>query len=69
MKLDGDDFTEGYGLGVWLEPGGVYRMHGAYGQLAVIDPARRATVTVTAHTERENEQLAAVHELVLDRLG
>jgi CubicO group peptidase (beta-lactamase class C family) len=69
MKLDGDAYTDGYGLGVWLEPDGVYRMNGAYGQMVVIDPARRATVTVTAHTEDGNAQLAAVHELVLDRLG
>jgi CubicO group peptidase (beta-lactamase class C family) len=67
MKLDGDAYTDGYGLGVWLEPG-VYRMNGAYGQMVVIDPARRAVVTVTAHGEDGNAQLAAVHQLILDRL-
>ncbi|GIE75344.1 penicillin-binding protein [Actinoplanes philippinensis] len=66
---EGDAHTDGYGLGVWLEPGGTYRMHGAYGQLAIIDPARRATVTVTAHTDDDTPLLAAVHDLVLPRLG
>jgi CubicO group peptidase (beta-lactamase class C family) len=68
MTLDGDAYTSGYGLGVWLEPDGVYRMNGAYGQMVVIDTARRATVTVTAHTEDGNAQLAAIHELILNRL-
>jgi CubicO group peptidase (beta-lactamase class C family) len=65
---EGDAHTDGYGLGVWLEPGGVYRMHGAYGQLAVIDPARRAVVTVTAHIEDDTALVAAVHDLVLARI-
>jgi CubicO group peptidase (beta-lactamase class C family) len=69
IALDGDAYTSGYGLGVWLEPDGVYRMNGAYGQMVVIDTVRRATVTVTAHTEDGNAQLAAVHEFILDRLG
>jgi CubicO group peptidase (beta-lactamase class C family) len=60
--------TYGYGLGVWLDRSGVYRMDGRYGQYAVINPDARAAVTVTAHSEREFELLAALHELVLDRL-
>ncbi|MGN9908743.1 hypothetical protein ACTMTJ_14465 [Phytohabitans sp. LJ34] len=35
---------------------------------AVISPRRRAAVTVTAHSERDNDLLDAIHELVLDRL-
>ncbi|MFC7528329.1 serine hydrolase domain-containing protein [Actinoplanes sp. GCM10030250] len=59
----------GYGLGVWLDRDGTYRMDGAYGQYAVIDPARRVAVTVTAHSERDEELLEAVHELVLAKLS
>jgi hypothetical protein len=43
-------------------------MHGAYGQLAVIAPTRRAAVTVTAHVEDDTALVAAVHDLVLSRL-
>ncbi|WP_127553633.1 serine hydrolase [Actinoplanes sp. OR16] len=57
-----------YGLGVWCEPGGIYRMDGRYGQYAVIDPARRTTVTVTAHAEQDADLLDAVHDLLLSRI-
>ena len=60
--------AHGYGLGVWLDRDGRYRAHGLYGQLAVIDPAQRAAVTVTAHTEKEDDLLEAIHTLILDRL-
>ncbi|MEU4162381.1 serine hydrolase domain-containing protein [Actinoplanes sp. NPDC026670] len=66
---EGDAHTDGYGLGIWLEPGGPVRMHGAYGQIALIDRSRRAAITVTAHTEDETAQLTALHDLVLDRLS
>jgi CubicO group peptidase (beta-lactamase class C family) len=65
----GKQFTHGYGLGVWLDRDGRYRMDGHYGQYAVIDPGQGAAVTVTAHSERDDELLAAIHDLVLDRLG
>ncbi|AGL18433.1 serine hydrolase [Actinoplanes sp. N902-109] len=65
----GKQFSYGYGLGVWLDRAGRYRMDGHYGQYAVIDPAQRAAVTVTAHSERDDELLDAIHELVLDRLS
>ncbi|MFC4069385.1 serine hydrolase domain-containing protein [Actinoplanes subglobosus] len=65
---EGDAHTDGYGLGIWLEPGGAVRMHGAYGQIALIDEGRRAAITVTAHTEDETAQLTALHDLVLARL-
>jgi CubicO group peptidase (beta-lactamase class C family) len=49
--------------------GGPVRMHGAYGQIALIDHSRRAAITVTAHTEDETAQLTALHDLVLARLN
>ena len=57
-----------FGLSVWPQRGGRYQLHGRYGQFAVIDPPRGAAVTCTAHTEREDELMRALHELVLDRL-
>ncbi len=66
---EGERFTYGYGLGVWIDRDGVYRMDGRYGQYAIISPEQRATVTVTAHSEREVDLLDAIHELVLDRLS
>jgi CubicO group peptidase (beta-lactamase class C family) len=64
----GHRYTHGYGLGVWLDCADRYRMDGAYGQFAVIAPAQRAAVTVTAHSERDGALLDALHDLVLDRL-
>jgi CubicO group peptidase (beta-lactamase class C family) len=65
----GERWTYGYGLGVWLDRSDVYRMDGRYGQYALTSPRQRAAVTVTAHTERDDTLLDAVHELVLDRLA
>jgi CubicO group peptidase (beta-lactamase class C family) len=57
-----------YGLGVWLDPDGTYRMAGSYGQYAVICTRRRVAVVVTAHSEREHDLMGAVYDLVVDRL-
>lgn len=65
----GERFTYGYGLGVWLDRSGIYRMDGRYGQYALVCPRARAAVTVTAHSEREIDLLEAIHELVVDRLA
>ena len=64
----GKRFTYGYGLGVWIDRSGMYRMDGRYGQYALVCPQARATVTVTAHSERDVDLLDAIHELVVDRL-
>jgi CubicO group peptidase (beta-lactamase class C family) len=64
----GPQYTHGYGLGVWLDRNGTYRMDGLYGQYAVISPSRQAAVTVTAHTERDADLLTAIHTTILDRL-
>ncbi|MET7419940.1 serine hydrolase domain-containing protein [Dactylosporangium sp. NPDC005555] len=68
LEGEGERFTHGYGLGVWLDRDGMFRMDGRYGQYAVICPRRRAAVTVTAHSEREVDLLEAIHGLILDRL-
>ncbi|SDT48627.1 serine hydrolase domain-containing protein [Actinoplanes derwentensis] len=59
----------GYGFGVWIGRDDTYRMDGAYGQFAVIAPAHRAAITVTAHSTRDADLLTAVHDLVLSRLA
>jgi len=66
---EGKRFTYGYGLGVWIDQSGMYRMDGRYGQYAIVCPQVRAAVTVTAHSEREVELLDAIHELIVDRLA
>ncbi|MEV6342736.1 serine hydrolase [Actinoplanes sp. NPDC051851] len=58
-------YGSGYGLGVWLGRDGTYRMDGKYGQFVVVDPRRRAVVTVTAHTEQDDALLDALYDLVL----
>jgi CubicO group peptidase (beta-lactamase class C family) len=65
---EGERWTYGYGLGVWIDRSGVFRMDGRYGQYALVCPQARAAITVTAHSEREVDLLEAIHELVLDRL-
>ncbi|MEU7934870.1 serine hydrolase domain-containing protein [Micromonospora echinofusca] len=64
----GEAYTHGYGLGVWIDRADTYRLDGRYGQHVVVSPARRAAVTVTAHAERDQDLLAAIHELVVARL-
>ncbi|MFF0265750.1 serine hydrolase domain-containing protein [Kribbella sp. NPDC004536] len=65
----GERWTYGYGLGVWIDRGGVYRMDGRYGQYVLVSPAAEAVVTVTAHCENDDQLLDVIHEFVLDRLG
>ncbi len=64
----GAQFGFGYGLGVWLRPDGTYRADGAYGQYVLVSPERQGVVTVTAHSERDDELLEAAYDLVLNRL-
>lgn len=70
-KATSSAYAYGYGLGVWIDRDDTFRMDGRYGQYVVISPRRRAavTVTVTAHSERDDELLAAIHDLIVDRLG
>jgi len=66
---ESERLTHGYGLGVWMDRSGIYRMDGRYGQYAIVCPQLRTTITVTAHSEREFDLLDVIHELVLDRLA
>jgi CubicO group peptidase (beta-lactamase class C family) len=68
-RPSGEPDERTYGLGVWPHRAGRYQLHGRYGQFAIIDPRRRAAVTCTAHTEREDALMDALHDLVLDRMG
>jgi CubicO group peptidase (beta-lactamase class C family) len=68
-RPSGEPDNRSYGLGVWPRPGGRFQLHGRYGQFAIIDPRRGAAVTCTAHTDREDALMDALHRLVLDRLG
>jgi CubicO group peptidase (beta-lactamase class C family) len=65
----GEPYTHGYGLGVWLDRDNRYRLDGRYGQFVVVSPQQRAAVTVTAHSDRDGDLLAAIHNLILDRLS
>ncbi|BCY12841.1 serine hydrolase [Actinoplanes sp. L3-i22] len=64
----GSAFGHGYGLGVWLGGDGTFRMDGRYGQYSIVDPRRRVTVTVTAHSPDDTALLKAIDELILQRL-
>ena len=67
-RPSGEPDNRRYGLGVWPQGDGRYQLHGRYGQFAIIDPRRQAAVTCTAHTERDDALMRALHDLVLDRL-
>lgn len=47
-----------YGLTTWQGPGDCWRLDGRYGQLVVVDDARDAVVTITAHEEARTQRLA-----------
>ncbi len=68
-RPSGDPDDRRYGLGVWPQRDGRYQLHGRYGQFVIIDPRQGAAVTCTAHTEREDALMDALHTLILDRLG
>jgi CubicO group peptidase (beta-lactamase class C family) len=49
---------ERYGIAAWDGPGDTWRLDGRYGQYVVVDRARDAVVTVTAHEETNDHRLA-----------
>jgi CubicO group peptidase (beta-lactamase class C family) len=53
-----DGTTARYGLAVWDGPGDTWRLDGRYGQYVVVDEARGAVVTITAHEESRTHLLA-----------
>lgn len=67
---DDMESNSGYGYHLWrCSPAGAYRSDGKYGQFSVVFPAVRAVVTVTAHQERnQNDILRAIYAGVLPHL-
>ncbi|WP_431245406.1 serine hydrolase domain-containing protein [Leifsonia xyli] len=58
--------TDRYGIATWEGPAGLWRFDGRYGQYVVVDDARGAVLTVTAHEEfRTRRVLDAAHEALL----
>ncbi|HEY1106327.1 MAG TPA: serine hydrolase [Agromyces sp.] len=57
--------SAGYGLAVWDGPGDCWRLDGRYGQFVVVDDARDAVVTITAHEEEQYNRLAVIAASVL----
>jgi CubicO group peptidase (beta-lactamase class C family) len=49
---------ERYGLAVWDGPGRGWRLDGRYGQYVIVDEARDAVITITAHEESRDHFLA-----------
>lgn len=54
-----------YGLAVWAGPGDTWRFDGRYGQYVVVDDARDAVITVTAHEEYRTARLLEVAHAAL----
>ena len=68
--FDDPENNQGYGYQLWrCTAEGACRADGKYGQYAIVLPGRRAVVTVTAHNEKNaNDILRAVWSEVLPRL-
>jgi len=61
-----DPATDRYGIAVWEGPSGLWRFDGRYGQYVVVDDARGAVLTITAHEEfRTRRLLDLAHEALL----
>jgi CubicO group peptidase (beta-lactamase class C family) len=57
---------ERYGVAAWDGPGDAWRLDGLYGQFVLVESARDAVVTITAHEETRDHRLA---ELAVAGLG
>ena len=68
--FDDPENNQGYGYQLWrCTVEGAYRADGKYGQYSIVLPKYRAVVTVTAHNERNaNDILRAVWSAVLPRM-
>ena len=58
VATDGSDSPAEYGLAAWHGPGRCWRLDGRYGQYVIVDDARNAVVTITAHEEHRTHRLA-----------
>lgn len=57
---------QGYGLAVWDGPGDSWRLDGRYGQYVVVNTARDAVVTITAHEEEHDHRLTDLAQAALE---
>lgn len=55
-----------YGLAAWAGPLGCWRLDGRYGQYVIVDPAVDGVVTITAHEESRDHDLAVIAAEALD---
>ena len=63
------DWEQGYGYQLWqCVPEGVYRFDGAFGQFAIIDPAHQLSIVMTCATEKTQELLTYLWEMVYSEL-
>ncbi|MGH1549335.1 serine hydrolase domain-containing protein [Leifsonia poae] len=61
-----DPATDRYGIAVWEGSSGLWRFDGRYGQYVVVNDARGAVLTITAHEEfRTRRLLDLAHEALL----
>lgn len=54
----GEPPFERYGIATWAGPGDSWRLDGRYGQYVIVDDARDAVITITAHEEGHDHRLA-----------
>jgi hypothetical protein len=57
---------ERYGFAAWDGPGDFWRLDGRYGQYVLVDQARDAVITITAHEESRDERLAELAYSAMD---
>lgn len=64
------DWSQGYGYQFWnCRHEGIYRGDGACGQFAIIMPNERATIAITAGTDKMGDILSAIWEELLPSLS
>lgn len=65
FQTGAEDPFDGYGLAVWRGPGNAWRLDGKYGQYVLVDEAKNAVVTITAHEESRDHRLVELaHEAI-----
>lgn len=67
VMTGGEAPFERYGLAVWDGPGTCWRLDGRYGQYVIVDEAHDAVITITAHEESRDHQLAELAHAAIAR--
>lgn len=65
VETGGNPPFESYGLAAWDGSGTCWRLDGKYGQYVVIDDARNAVITITAHEESRDWRLTELAHMAL----